>query len=289
MKKLIFICITAFLSMNLMADFPGDFKTARNCYNKKEYPTAQASFIKLADAAPTPKSKAQCLSWAALCLSRQKQYDQALELAQKIELKPISINCQMKIMLENKKYKELIAAFKDEDIDAWPDYLVHHGFYERGTAYRFSRDAPAAVKDLEKAIEYGVTSERFLVIAWGELGGLYLGLKEDQKALNAFRQVQIVTKDKGNWIFPNSILGITGILTRQGKYEEALTELKKYDLSKPSGSWKFLILKAYGDLYLAQGKKEEAIAQYKEAINVKGAHKSYIENLTKKLNEISGK
>ena len=63
------------------------------------------------------------------------------------------------------------------DISAWPDYLVHHGFYKRGSACRFSGDNQSAAKDLEKAVETGLTSDRFLAIAWNDLGGIYLALK----------------------------------------------------------------------------------------------------------------
>jgi len=281
--------MSAFISMNLLADFPSDFKAAKEQYTRQENQQAHEAFLKLADAAPTPKSKAQCQAWAALALARQGQCDQAIELAKKIELKPVAIHCRMEIMLENKKFKDLIEAFKDEDIGAWPDYLVHHGFYKRGSAYRAAGDNQSAAGDLEKAVENGVTSDRFLAVAWGDLGGVYLALKQDDKALNAFRQIETVTTDRTSYIFPSAILNITGILIRQGKPDEAITELKKLDLSKSSGTYKFQILKAYGDIYLGQGKKDEATAQYKEALTVTNAPKSYLDDLTKKLNEISGK
>ena len=288
-KRIILLGMAILASVNLLADFPSDYKAAREQYSQKEYQKANEAFIKLADSAPTPKSKAQCQAWAALALARQGQYDNAIELATKIELKPVAAHCRMEIMLENKKYKELIEAFKDEDINAWPDYLIHHGFFKRGSAYRATNDNVSAAKDLEKAVETGLTSDRFLAIAWNDLGGIYLALKEDDKALNAFRQVLVLFHDKNNYLYYSSVLSATGILTRQAKYDEALAELKNLDLSKPSGTYGFQALKAFGDICLAQGKKDEAVAKYKEALAVTNAPKSYLDDLTKKLNEISGK
>ncbi|MFA7159817.1 MAG: tetratricopeptide repeat protein [Kiritimatiellia bacterium] len=276
-------------ALSSSADFPSDFKAAKDQYSQKEYQKANESFLKLAEAAPTPKSKAQCQAWAALSLARHGQYEQAIELAKKIELKPVSVHCRMEIMLENKKFKELVEAFKDEDINAWPDYLIHHGFFKRGSAYRATNDNVSAAKDLEKAVETGLTSDRFLAIAWNDLGGIYLALKEDDKALNAFRQVLVLFHDKNNYLYYSSVLSATGILTRQAKYDEALAELKNLDLSKPSGTYGFQALKAFGDICLAQGKKDEAVAKYKEALAVTNAPKSYLDDLAKKLNEISGK
>ena len=288
-KRIILLGMATLASVNLLADFPSDYKAAKEQYNQKEFQKANESFLKLAEAAHTPKSKAQCQAWAALALARQGQYEPAIELAKKIELKPVSVHCRMEIMLENKKFKELIEAFKDEDINAWPDYLIHHGFYKRGSAYRAAGDNQSAARDLEKAIETGVTSDRFLAIAWNDLGSVCLALKEDDKALNAFRQVLILFNDKNNYLYYNAALSSTGILIRQNKYEEALSELKKLDLAKSSGTYRFQILKANGDICLGQGKKEEAVAKYKEALGVTNAPKSYLDDLTKKVNEMAGK
>ena len=74
------IGIGFFPALTIAADFPGDFKSALELYNKKEYAQAQEAFLKLAEAAPTPKSKSECLAYAASSLGRQGQYDRALEL-----------------------------------------------------------------------------------------------------------------------------------------------------------------------------------------------------------------
>jgi tetratricopeptide (TPR) repeat protein len=288
-KTAIIVGVLGCLSTTLQASFSDDFGAALALYNKKEYPQTQEAFVKLAETAPTPKSKAECLGYAALSLGRQKQYDKAMELAQTIAVKPISIACRMEIMLGDGKYKELIEAFKDEDIGAWPDYCIHKGFYHRGTAYRLSGQPAAAAKDLEKAIENSVTADWFQVMALDELGGVYLALKEDQKAIDAYRKVLSFPAYKGVYTYLDAVLSLTGILTRQGKFDEALTELHKLDPAQLSGNWKFLTLKAYGDIALAQGKKDEAVVRYKEALNVTGVSQSYVDGLTKKIAEITGK
>lgn len=290
LKKAIIIGLGTFLTISLWADFLGDFTAATDLYGKQKYQEAQEAFVKLADSAPTPKSKAECLAYAAASLSRQKKYDEALDLAKKIAVKPISINCQMEIMLQNEKRKELIGAFKDEDISAWPDYIIQKGFFNRGTAYANLTDLKQnAAKDLEKAVENAGSDERLRITALHVLGNAYLSLKDDQKALDNFQKVSSLKGWNNYWRYYSSVLSGTEILIRQAKYDDALAELKKIDISKTSGDWKFLTLQAYGDIYVAQGQKDEGIAKYREALETKDVAKIYIDQVDKKLNSLNNK
>ncbi|MEI6422308.1 MAG: tetratricopeptide repeat protein [Lentisphaerota bacterium] len=292
LKKTIFVGIGAFFAINLWADFTADFQAAVKLYNEQKNTEAQVSFAKLAEVAPSPKEKAESMAYAALCLNRQKKYDDAIGLANKIEIKPVSINCRMDIMFENNRSKELVDAFKNEDISAWPDYCIHNGYYKRGMAYRSCGDAANAAKDLEKAVESAKTDERKM-ISLSDLGDVCRTLKDDQKALDAYQKASAMSGWKGFYAHYNAVINGADILSRQGKYDEALAELQKIDLPKAEGYWKFQSLKAYGSFYELQDKKDEALAKYKEALGVEKLSEKvpavFVVELNKKISALENK
>ena len=122
MKKLLIIGSLIALAFELMADFPTDFQEAKKLFDAKRNQESQEAFEKLAAAAPTTKSKSECLSYAAKAIGRDKaKYDLAIEAAKKIEIREISIITQMSIMQENRRFKEIFDAFKDEDFSTWKE------------------------------------------------------------------------------------------------------------------------------------------------------------------------
>lgn len=280
------VAVGPFCGVTAMADFPGDFKSAMGLHATRHNQEAQDAFARLAAAAPTCRSKATCQAYAALSLSRQNQYEPAIELARQIEFRPASIECQMQIMLEHRRWKTLVEAFQGEDIAAWPDYCIHKGFHHRGTAYRLTGNAQAAAKDLRGAVENSVTADQFQVIAWDELGGVYQTLKDEEKAIEAYRKVQEFPAYRGFYPYADATLGIVGVLLRQGKPNDALVDLRKLDLDRSSGNWRFLILQAYGDVSLAQGKEKEALEFYGQAVNVKDAARGYVDRLKKTISTL---
>jgi len=276
------------LAITAWADLPGDFKAALDLYNRKDYQRATEAFLKVAGTAPTTKSKAECLAYAASSLGRQKRYDKAIALAQKIEVKPISVNCQMEIMLENGKAKELIEAFKNEDIGSWPDYVIHRGFYHRAAARCLCGDAAAAAADLEKCIASADTAGFFQIRALGELGGVYRQLKNGDKALGAYRRVLAQAAYKGLYAYFDAGISAAGILSAQDKHDEALAELRKLEPLPPDGSWRFLALETYGDVYAAQGRKTDALAKYREAAGMTAMGAAFGDRVRKKIEAVTG-
>lgn len=289
LQKALIVVMGTLLTTSLLADFATDFQAVVKLYNEQKNIEAHDAFMKLAALAPTPKSKAESMSYAASSLSRQKKYDEAIELANKIELKPVSKNCRLDIMFENRKFKEIAGAFKDEDIGAWPDYCVYNGFSKRGNAYRFSGDLLNASSDLEKAVEAAGADERNRITALSDLGDVYKSLKEDQKALDTYLKASAMTKWQGSAAHYNAAIRAADILGRQGKYDVAMVELKKIDISKTGGHWKFQTLKAYGELYEIQGKKEDALKKYKEALSIDNVHPALVNELNNKISSLEGK
>jgi len=249
---------------------------------------AVAAFTSLAAEAKSDFQKSDALEQAAAWAGALKQYDQALELAKQIPLPASSKYCRMKILLESGKHKELIAEFKDENFEEWPESLVGNGYYSRGSAYRAAGNAEAAAKDLERTLGNIDPDGFFHVRVLNELGGVYQALKQEDKALEAHRQVVNASAYKGIYTFCQSVVTASNMLIRQGKYDEALAEIKKFDPLPASGTYRTQALEIYGDIFAGQGKKEEALAKYKEALQDKGISKNAADNLNKKISEISG-
>ena len=93
---------------------------------------------------------------------------------------------------------------------------------------------------------------------------------------------------KGLYSYYNSGTSAAGILLARGKCGEAPAELRKLDPLPPSGIWRFCALDMSGDIYAAQGKKDRAIARYKEATEVASTRQDYIDRVKKKMQKISG-
>ena len=78
------------------------------------------------------------------------------------------------------------------------------------------------------------------------------------------------------------------ILIKQGKYDEALAEIKKFDPMPTSGVYKIQALEIYGDIYAGQGKKDEAKAKYLEALKDPGLSKGGADKINAKIGALAG-
>lgn len=279
--------------LNLMADFAGDFQAAKGLLDRKDYQAAHQVFAELATAAPNAHGEAMCLSYAAIALGQLKQVDPALELAQTIETAPISVCTQMEIMAANRQHEKLIAAFKEEDIAAWPDRINYRGFFLRGTAYSLSGDKQAALKDFEHCVELAGSDTWVRLEALDSLAAVCHTLADDARAMDVYREAFAIYDEspnrKGRWLYPKALLGAAGIMMSQGqcgKAEAILAGFSDWPHKNTRGPWDFLVLEAYGDIALAQGKREEALARYRDAVTI-DTHGSYIERVKAKIEALA--
>jgi tetratricopeptide (TPR) repeat protein len=283
-KNIIAVIIMLASASSLMADFICDFQEAQKLLTQKKNVEAKEAFAKLSETAPNTLIKSKCLAYAATALSNDKKYDEALELAKTISDKPISINCQMEIYLadrDNGKLKDCIEAFKGEAIAAWPDSIDYKGFWNRGQARFYTKNYEDAAKDLNLAAENAGSDTFIKVQALNLLGSTYITLKDEQKALDAYKQAIALNYGKGSWLQIDSVIKAAKILTKQAKYDEALKTLELND-KITTGVWGFQNLEAYGDLLKAQGKEKEANEKYDAALALDGVHAGWVKNLKEK-------
>lgn len=288
MKPAIVTVIVFGTVLNVMADFAEDFREAKTLFDRKDYQAAHQSFVKLAADAPNDHGRGACLSWAAIALGRQEQVDQAIELAKTIKPKPLAAYTQMEILSDNKKHEQLIAAFNEENIAAWPDRINYKGLFLRGAAHSAVKDRQAAIKDFQQCVDLAGSDLWVKLEALNNLGALYRDL-DNAKAMETYQKAFSIydtePNRKGRWLYPYAILAATRILIDQRNYDRALATLAKFDdrpQNKTRGPWEFLVLEAYGDIFVEQGKKNDALAKYRDAVTI-DTHQSYVDRVNNKI------
>jgi tetratricopeptide (TPR) repeat protein len=223
------------------------------------------------------------LEQAAECANRLKQTELAVDLAKRIPLAGVSKQCQMRLLQENWKYRDLIAGFKGEDIERWPaaESVIGYGLLYRGNAYYRVKDGRAAETDLIKAANYfsdGQTKAEIQLT----LGHNYRdNLKDKTRALEAY--TRIIERMKGSYGYVVALVAATGILREEGKYDEAFKLLDAFNMNRCSGNGRASMLAAYGETLAAQGRKTEAAAKFNEALAVKGMSESQKEAYIKQI------
>jgi tetratricopeptide (TPR) repeat protein len=270
--------------MNARADYPADRKAAAALYAAGKNEEALAAFKKMAADKVTDFQKSDALEQASFCAHRLKQFDLALELARQIPIAPISKCVQMNHMVYQRKYKELVEKFKDEDIASWPEEIAGRSFSFRAQAYFTVGDGKKAEADFKNALRYPLEYSLKSQILQG-LGDTYRDiLKDDGQALNSYRMM--LQSGGARYQQHYAIMSASGILARQGKYDEAVQELNRIDMKGLPGNWRYEMLFAYGNNLAKSGKNTEALAKYGEALGVEGITPVQKSAAQKALNEL---
>lgn len=267
-NRLIGIIVVLVFCMNVRADYPSDRKAAAALYAAGKNEEALAAFRKMAADKVTDFQKSDALEQAALCANRLKQFDLALDLARQIPVASISKCVQMNHMVYQRKCKELIEKFKNEDISGWPEDIAGRSYSFRAQSYAILGDAKNAESDYKNALRYPLEYGLKAQILQG-LGDTYRDLmKDDEKALNAYRMM--LQAGGARYLQLYSVMSAASILTKQGKYDEAVQELNKIDMKGLTGHWRYEMLCAFGNTLAKQGKKPEALEKYDEALRTEG-------------------
>lgn len=268
----------------LAADAPDyivDRKAAMSLMQSGKTEEALAAFQKLIDIAMTDLQKSDARQQAALCANSLKQYDQALELAKQIPMAPMSKFTQMQILSSARKWQELVDTFGGEDIGKWPDSLKGEAYFVRGDAHYTAKNGAAAESDLKQAADY-LLNANSLGLCLNHLGDTYRDLlKDEPQAIEAYRRTY-----RAGTIYKQcqAAISVAGILEGHQKYTEAVDELNRIDMDQVEAPfWRGAMLRAFGHALAGAGRKDEAVAKYKAALEVKdlpeGIRKQYEKEL----------
>lgn len=271
-KRLIAVLGVGLIAAGALADYPADRKAALDLARAGKNEEAISAFVKMTEGKVTDFQKSDALEQAVLCALRLQKYDRAAELAKQIPSVPVSKLCQMRILMDQRKWQEVVEKFKDEDLSTWPDSIIGEAAWNRGQAALYAKNGEQAVKDLSKAPDYlNETNAKGLALI--DLGSAYVMVKNDDAALEAYRKVYAT----GNiYKHCQAAANAAGILVRQGKLDEATKELDKIDMKAVDSRnyWVDNLFIQYGSVLAKQGKKAEAAAKYNEALKNKDIHPS---------------
>ena len=173
---------------------------------------AAAAFADLAAKLPAPVSerlKTGLLDYAAQCAGFAKDYPCAMQLAKSMPLAPFAIRRQMALLVEQKKYAELIASFSNQAMggaepqSTWicpeTEEVIADALYYRGLAYAETGNLAEAEADMRTMMDKGgrmggySPGDSILAVAWQRLGDFYRTYrKDDAKALETYRNALAV-------------------------------------------------------------------------------------------------
>lgn len=175
----------------------------------------------------------------------------------------------IRLLVQQRKWKEITEQFAGNDFLSWPAEFApqaSEALYHRGLAHSHLKNGKQAETDLLAATKLNPKN----ALAWMTLGDNYANnLGDERQALAAYRQSLDITGPTQGWQPLTTTLSIVRILTDQVKTDEALAMLRPYDdLKTVAPIWRVQLLRAYGHVYAAQGKEQESLAKFREALQL---------------------
>lgn len=207
-----------------------------------------AGFLALAEGKVSDQQKAAALEQAAL-LSRKD----AGPIIERIPVEVVKKTAQMQHLLTLGNAPEVIAQFADEDFGKWPFWKRGDGFFARGRAYAITKAGDKAEADLSAALPW-ISEPRArdsLLLALAQ--NRERNLQNDSTALTAYQAIVADRTRIGGADEYAALQGIARILTRQGRYDEAVSTLNRAEPAKLQGVWRENILKSMEEVQKARG------------------------------------
>jgi len=253
-------------------------RKAADLMRGRNYDEALNAYATLAqDARATDLQKSDALQHAAACARSLKDFDRAEELASQIPIEAVAKTVRMENLLGQHEADALIKQFGGEEFDQWPFWQIGAGAFARGRAYYAAKIGDKADADLQMALEF-TSDTRTRMSIQRTLGfNRERVLKDDDAALETYRGIAEQTRNNGSAEYYYGVQGAARILTRRGKFDEALDMLNLVDIEKLSGSWRGSMLLARGQTLAAAGRKDEALEAYRGVLADESSLKAHQE------------
>lgn len=288
-KAIVLALVLALTSQVFAVDYIAQRKDAITLMNSGKTDQALVIFLDLAKAQVSDEQKLDAQMNAVNCMIKLKQYEDADKLIASIDSVPEATLSRMKLLYAHRKWTELYEAAKDVKIEDWHASLQGDAYSLRGAAAMRQKDYELAKADLAKALEYKVSSND-KALALNALAAAYLEAGETQKAIETY---ELTLKAGQKYKATTAAVAIARILIKQDKPDEAIAQLEAWDkevsidaLAKFNAVWPTIFHMAYAEALVAQGKTQEAIARYEQALAIEGisaGHKKQVERLIEKL------
>ena len=273
-----------------VTDFLIEFSAARKLMSRRKYDEALTAFVALSQREKaTDYQKSHALSQAAACARLGKHFERATELASQIRLEAIAKTVQMKNLLGERKWDEVIELFGNEDLSTWPFTQIGAAAFARGRAYNGGRVGDKADADLRLALEFTSDSRVRMSILRTMGHNRETVLKNDDLALEMYRTIASSKTNTGSAEYFTGLQGAARILTRRGKHDEALKVLDLVDAEELGGSWSGSVLLSRGQTLEAAGRKPEALKAYRAVLSSKTAHEAHRKAARQAITQLENK
>lgn len=225
----------------------------------------------------------------SIALEQAAFYDKANAepLIALIPIEAVKKAADMQHLLATQQAPELIARFGGEDFSKWPFWKRGDGLQLRGRAYAITKAADEAEADLSAALEWTSETRKRQSIHLALGNHREMTRKDDAAALSAYGEVYGSAKQIGGADEFDAVQATARILTRQGKFAEALTALDRIDTSKVKGTWLHSTLIARGDTLLAAGREAEARTVFEAVIGDSEAEKRHRDAAAARLKSLN--
>lgn len=126
---------------------------AKKLLTERKSAEAITALVAISEEKLTLEQKAFVLEEASRIARILKDHAQAAKLADQIPIEAVKKNSRMELLLAQKKAKDLLAEFADEDIASWPFWKQAEGYVARGKAYAATGDGTRAERDFKQALQ----------------------------------------------------------------------------------------------------------------------------------------
>ncbi len=238
-------------------------RAAMELASQRKHAEALAALVALAEGDATDLQRADALEQAAAMARASGDTERAAELGRSIPIDVVAKTVRMHNLLAERKWRELIAEFEEEDIAAWPFWKAGDGWAARGRAYAEAGFGKEAEADLTRALE--LTSDaRARTAIWLALGrNREQHLGDEEAAMAAYRQIVESAGRLGSAREFSAVQHLARLLTRSGRHDDALATLRKVDIENLRGYWRGSMLLAVGAAQHSAGRREDALATYR--------------------------
>ncbi|MCA1809288.1 MAG: tetratricopeptide repeat protein, partial [Lentisphaerae bacterium] len=157
--------------------------------------------------------------------------------------------------------------YAEEDINDWLDEdLAAKALALRGEAYYHLKDGEQARADLEQAQKLAPSQSILAMLADNELNNC----ENPERALEWHRAVLDFRGSTSSRIMSRSYLQSASILREAKRYEEALAILNEAGPEDMTGSSAYSYYSAIGGVLRDQGRTDEALKTYRQALEIEG-------------------
>jgi len=272
-----------------VTDFLIEFNRASQLKKRRKFGESMTAFTMLADyPQATVLQRSRVLAEAAACARALRDEDQAAGFAARIPLASLAKIARMENLGAQRKWTEIIDEFGGEDLGRLSFTEIGAAASLRGRAHYAAKNGAAAEADFQLALQY-TSDSRARMSLLGAIARNREGvLKDENGALEAWREIADAKTNTGGADYYAGLQGAARILTRLGRFEQALEILDRVKAEKLAGSWATAVLLSRAETLAAANRRTDALKAYQTVLAHPSASKAHRQQAEAALQKLGG-